>query len=83
MTRRKPLDNRRKARSAKAAPSDPVPEDRIVGSPPSLHDLFQQEARRMLDRADLEEEQKQSILLAMSCPCCGAGAMSYTVKLKR
>ena len=37
----------------------------------------------MLDRSDLDEEQKQHILVAMSCPCCGAGAMSYTVKLKR
>jgi hypothetical protein len=37
----------------------------------------------MLDRSDLDEEQKQHILIAMSCPCCGAGAMSYTVKLKR
>ena len=31
----------------------------------------------------IDEEQKQNILIAMSCPCCGAGAMSYTVKLKR
>jgi hypothetical protein len=31
----------------------------------------------------LHEEQKQNILIAMNCPCCGAGAMSYTVKLKR
>ena len=49
----------------------------------SLHDLFQQQTMTMLDRADLSEEQKQSILVAMNCPCCGAGAMSYTVKLKR
>jgi hypothetical protein len=49
----------------------------------SLHDLFAQQAREMMERADLDEEQKQSILIAMSCPCCGAGGMSYTVKLKR
>ena len=49
----------------------------------SLHDLFQQQTRQMLARADLNEEEKQNILIAMSCPCCGAGAMSYTVKLKR
>jgi hypothetical protein len=48
----------------------------------SLHDLFEQQARRMLDRADLDEEQKQTILVAMSCPCCGAGGMSFSVKLK-
>jgi hypothetical protein len=49
----------------------------------SLHDLFAQQARTMLDRTDLDEEQKQSILVAMSCPCCGAGGMSFTAKLKR
>jgi hypothetical protein len=37
----------------------------------------------MFDRADLDDEQKQSILIAMSCPCCGAGGMSFTTKLKR
>ena len=48
----------------------------------SLHDLFQQQVRAMLDRTDLDEEQKQSVLVAASCPCCGAGGMSFTVKLK-
>ena len=48
-----------------------------------MHDLFAQQTRTMLDRTDLDEEQKQSILVAMSCPCCGAGAMSFTAKLKR
>jgi hypothetical protein len=37
----------------------------------------------MLDRTDLDEEQKQSVLIAASCPCCGAGGMSFTAKLKR
>ena len=49
----------------------------------SLHDLFQQQAMQMLDRSDLSEEQKQEALVAMACPCCGVGAMAYTVKLKR
>ena len=81
-----------KAAAAKAAPK-PVPERRtaddrtleeqISYSWLSLHDLFEQQTRQMLDRADLDEEQRQNILIAMSCPCCGAGAMSYTVKLKR
>lgn len=81
-----------KAAAAKAA-SKPVPERRtaedrtideqISYSALSLHDLFEQQTRQMLDRADLDEEQRQNILIAMSCPCCGAGAMSYTVKLKR
>jgi hypothetical protein len=36
----------------------------------------------MLERANIDEEQKQSILVAMACPCCGAGGMSFSVKLK-
>ena len=48
----------------------------------SLHELFEQQARNMLERADLDEEQRQSILVAMACPCCGAGGMSFSVKLK-
>ena len=48
----------------------------------SLHDLFQQQVWTMLDRTDLDEEQKQSALLAASCPCCGAGGFSFTAKLK-
>jgi hypothetical protein len=63
----------------------PSPDDQVLFASDSLslHDLFQQQAMRMLDRSDLSEEAKQEILLAMACPCCGAGAMSYTVKLKR
>ena len=49
----------------------------------SLHELFAQQTTEMLDRADLDEEQKQTILIAMSCPCCGAGGLSFTTKLKR
>jgi hypothetical protein len=48
----------------------------------SLHDLFQQQVRTMLDRTDLDEEQKQGALIAASCPCCGAGGFSFTAKLK-
>src|SRR5215469_16503602 len=44
----------------------------------SLHELFQKQTRQILDRPDLEEEQKQHILVAVSCPCCGAGVISFT-----
>jgi hypothetical protein len=66
-----------------AAPFDAAAGDPVSYSNLSLHQLFEQQTRQMLDRSDLDEEQKQNILIAMSCPCCGAGAMSYTVKLKR
>jgi hypothetical protein len=49
----------------------------------SLHDLFQQQTMAMLDRSDLSEEQKQSILVAMNCPCCGGSGLSFTMKLRR
>jgi hypothetical protein len=62
---------------------DAAPEEQISYSALSLHELFEQQTRKMLDRTDLDEEQKQNILVAMSCPCCGAGAMSFTAKLKR
>ena len=78
----------RKVRRAPAAgqadaASEPTPEDQISNSARSLHALFEQQTRQLLDRADHDEEQKQNILVAMSCPCCGAGAMSFTAKLKR
>jgi hypothetical protein len=77
------LERASPAPARKKADPDPLPEDQISYSSLSLHDLFEQQTRQMLDRTDLDEEQKQNILVAMSCPCCGAGAMSYTVKLKR
>jgi hypothetical protein len=57
--------------------------DQVATSNLSLHELFAQQTRAMLERTDLDEEAKQSILIAMSCPCCGAGGMSFTAKLKR
>jgi hypothetical protein len=47
-----------------------------------LHAVFEQQVREMLDRAELSEEQKQMILVALQCPCCGAGGLSLSVKLK-
>jgi hypothetical protein len=91
MGKRKPMRraNRRTGGAVKPAPAGPgsgpvaAPDDPISYSALSLHDLFEQQARQMLDRADLDEEQKQNILVAMNCPCCGAGALSFTAKLKR
>jgi hypothetical protein len=74
--------------TATSAHEDPsmLPENDISAvsfSNLSLHQLFEQQAADMLERADLDEEQKQSIMLAMSCPCCGAGGPSFSFKLKR
>jgi hypothetical protein len=72
-----------KSALAREPADEQTSEDQIAYGGLSLHDLFQQQTRQMLARADLNEEEQQNILIAMSCPCCGAGTMSYTVKLKR
>jgi hypothetical protein len=59
------------------------PVSEIEASNLSLHQLFEQQAGELLDRADIDEEQRQSILLAMTCPCCGTGGPSFSFKLKR
>jgi hypothetical protein len=83
----KPPKTRQSAKRKAAPPRETetplVPDDRIVTTNLSLHQLFEQQAARMLDRADLSEEQKQSILIGLSCPCCGAGGFSFTAKLRR
>jgi hypothetical protein len=81
MPKKKPK-SRQKAAKPGLAP-DALPDIQILGSDLTLHDLFQQQTAVMLDRADLSDEQKQSILIGMSCPCCGAGGFSFTAKLKR
>jgi hypothetical protein len=81
-SKRKPSERMGTA-PAVPTPSDVAVEDQLISSDLSLHELFQQQTRQILDRTDLEEDQKQHILVAMSCPCCGAGAMSYTAKLRR
>jgi hypothetical protein len=86
---------KRRARRASAPPREPAPsrrDDRSDAAIPfgetfstsslSLHELFEQQAAAMLERADIDEEQRQGILVAMACPCCGAGGMSFSVKLK-
>jgi hypothetical protein len=73
---------KRKIAASPAETTSFLPEERILASDLTLHQLFQQQSSAMLDRADLSEEQKQSILIGMSCPCCGAGGFSFTAKLK-
>jgi hypothetical protein len=83
----KPAKRKKPPRKPAAPPAEEdaalAPDDRIIASNLTLHELFQRQTGAMLERADLDDEQKQSILIAMSCPCCGAGGMSFTAKLKR
>ena len=60
------------------------PEQQIYfGTDAPLHSLFQKQVADVLEQSDLDEEAKQAILVAMNCPCCGAGAMNYTAPLNR
>ncbi len=80
-SKRRPMnatDQPATAKDEKLAPAD----EAISNSNLSLHELFEQQTRKVFERAELDEEQKQCLLVAISCPCCGVGGMSYTVKLK-
>jgi hypothetical protein len=84
----KPAQARKSAKRKAAPPPEAeaplAPDDAIITSSNlTLHQLFEQQTARMLERADLSEEQKQSILIGMSCPCCGAGGFSFTAKLRK
>jgi 3-oxoacyl-ACP reductase-like protein len=81
---RKPVNRSpvRKPAAAAASGAD-LDDEQIAISNLSLHDLFAQQTSKMLERADLTEEQKQSLMIGMSCPCCGAGGFSFTAKLRR
>ena len=75
---------RRKASSRKPAPKRKkrAKIGQIFTGDQALHELFREQAAAVLDDAEIGEEEKQSIMLAMSCPCCGAGSMSFSVKMK-
>ncbi len=57
-------------------------DDDVILSNMSMHQAMRQQMFAILDDADLTEEQKQEILIAMSCSCCGGSGLSLTVPLK-
>jgi hypothetical protein len=59
--------------------SNPI---QVFTSDQSMHDVMRQQVAEMLANSDLTEEQKQQILVSMSCPCCGGGGVSLSIKLK-
>ena len=60
-------------------PTQPI---QVFTSDQSMHDVMRQQVAEMLANSDLTEEQKQQILVSMSCPCCGGGGVSLSIKLK-
>jgi len=56
------------------APAAPV-------SGESVHDAVARQVRAIIADADLPEDEKQQILIALACPCCGAGGLSLRSKL--
>lgn len=52
-----------------------------VDAATTLHQAIQQQIAEVLANSGLSEEEKQQILVAMQCPCCGAGGLSLNIKL--
>lgn len=48
----------------------------------AMHEAMRNQIAEMLAQSDLSEEQKQEILVAMQCPCCGASGVSLNIRLK-
>jgi hypothetical protein len=59
--------------------ADQADYERIQYDAQSAHLAFQQQ---LLAQADITEEERQQFLIAASCPCCGAGGLSISLKLK-
>ena len=57
--------------------NDPLHDNELSG-----HIAFQQQLAKLLDQADITEEERQQFLIAASCPCCGGGGLSLSLKLK-
>ncbi len=57
-------------------------DERISFGNDAAHLAFQRQIADFLDRADLTDDERQQILIAMNCPCCGAGGLSLSIKIK-
>lgn len=47
----------------------------------NVHQAMRQQILQILEDSDMSEEQKQQVLVAMSCPCCGGSGMALTIPL--
>ena len=47
----------------------------------TMHQTMRAQMRQVLEDSNMTEEQKQQVLVAMSCPCCGGSGISLTIPL--
>ncbi len=47
----------------------------------TMHRAIRAQVLEVLEKSDMTEEQKQQILVSLSCPCCGGGGVSLTIPL--
>ena len=59
------------------------PEQQIFFGDMPMHELFQKQVQQVIEQVDLDEDSRQALLVALSCPCCGTGGMNYTAKVNR
>ena len=59
------------------------PEQQIFFGDAPMHELFQKQVQQVMEQADLDDDARQALLVALNCPCCGAGGMNYTAKVNR
>ena len=45
----------------------------------TMHQAMRAQVLEVLEKSDMTEEQKQQILVSLSCPCCGGSGMSLTI----
>jgi hypothetical protein len=80
--KRKAAPRKDKSKGKRKGPPKRPKIGRIYTGDEALHELFREQAAAVLDDAAIGEEEKQGILAALTCPCCGAGTMSVSVRLK-
>jgi|TARA_A100001037_G_scaffold78070_1_gene69994 hypothetical protein len=47
----------------------------------TAHEAILRQVQDVLRDSDMTETQKQQILVALSCPCCGGSGMSLSIPL--
>jgi hypothetical protein len=62
---------------------DKQPEQQIFFGDMPMHELFQKQVQQVMEQIDLDEDSRQALLVALSCPCCGTGGMNYTAPVNR